>query len=87
MHVFPHCLDTTKTDLKPDHCNNSAPHNKPGSVGVGKTNSLGIDRKRDLNSEVGHHTLSGASVGFQHSRRRGCGTKQFLSYRYVYVYI
>lgn len=57
LHAFPRCLDKTKTDVKPDHCNNSAPHNKPGSVGVGKTNSLGIDRKRDLNGEVEHHTL------------------------------
>lgn len=66
MHVFPRCLDKTKTNLKPDHCNNSAAHNKPGSVAVGKTNSPGIDGKRDLNSEVEYLTSAGDSVGFQH---------------------
>ena len=66
MHAFPRCLDKTKTNLKLDHCNNSAPHNKPGSVVVGKTNSPGIDGKRDLNGEVEYLTLAGDSVGFQH---------------------
>lgn len=66
MHAFPRRLDKTKTNLKPDHCNNSAPHNKPGSVAVGKTNSPGIDEKRDLNGEVEYLTLAGDSVGFQY---------------------
>lgn len=66
MHAFPHRLDKTKTNLKPDHCNNSAPHNKPSSAAVGKTNSPGIDGKRDLNGEVEYFTLPGDSVGFQH---------------------
>lgn len=93
MHAFPHRLDKTKTNLKPDHCNNSTPYNKPGSVAVGKTNSPGIDGKRDLNGEVEYLTLAADSVGFQHKlaetgkqvggneggiRKRGCGTKQSL---------
>ena len=66
MHAFPDRLDKTKTNLKPDHCNNSAPHNKPSSVAVGKANRPGIDGKRDLNGEVEYLTLAGDSVGFQH---------------------
>lgn len=102
MHAFPRRLDKTKTNLNPDHCNNSTPHNKPGSVAMGKTNSPGIDGKRDLNGEVEYLTLAGDSVCFQHklaetgrqvggnegdSRKKGCGTKQSLCIGiYIRVY-
>lgn len=84
MHAFPRWLDKTKTDLKPDHCNNSAPHNKPGSVGVGKRNSLGIDRKRDLNSEVERCTLG---LQWVFNIARGEAVEQSSAFLYVCVYV
>lgn len=101
MHAFPRRLDKTKTNLKPDHCNNSALHNKPSSVAVGKTNSLRIDGERDLNSEVECVTPARDSVGFQHKlaetgrqvgemrrqQEKRLWDKAVTLFRYMYTYI